>query len=561
MSCRQDDEEDAVEDAVEEAEEGMEDAEAPAETAETGDAVADEEEATEEPQDGFVKFIQEWFEGANGVYGCHWLLRKALSNCLCERCRADPSKADRRAQFKIEHAEHIKTRSDIEKWAKGWTRPYAKSTCMMILSNLYWCFICFNPIAVAERAKVNQNNLELHVPGSPSSESSGSPTSLAETFEGSQPADKSKCSEWSSLRLILEKLGVHELDDPRLGGKIRWVGCYVWKIRLTDPTLSGTLDDRIGELERLHHLDVSFTKVAGNLSSLQRSTKLQFLNLKKTKITGDMSSLQPLTQLLELFLDETNVTGDLLSLQKATQIRKLSLGSTSITGDLSSLRKLEWLQDLVLTDMKVTGDLADLQHLRKTLFIFHAENTLVTGDLSKLILTQLVRLKLPNTKVTGNLRTALKSKELKEIDLAGSNVSGDISALFQWQQLEEVDLSGTQVSGRLGRAWRGQVPQLRILKLTNCKRLAFIPTGEGLLDLRHHFFSNRFPEKLVLPKLIILELSGSPLNGDLMDLMGPLGMCSALASIRAADCGLTGRLPSLWSQDVQMDHFEWKPRA
>lgn len=71
------------------------------ETAETGDAFylgsffrADEEEATEEPH--FAKFIQEWFEGANGVYGCHWLLRKALSNCLCERCRADPLKPDAR---------------------------------------------------------------------------------------------------------------------------------------------------------------------------------------------------------------------------------------------------------------------------------------------------------------------------------------------------------------------------------------------------------------------------------------------------------------------------------
>lgn len=38
---------------------------------------------------------------------------------------------------------------------------------MMIHSNLYWfgfiCFSHFNPIAVAERAKVNQNTLELDV--------------------------------------------------------------------------------------------------------------------------------------------------------------------------------------------------------------------------------------------------------------------------------------------------------------------------------------------------------------------------------------------------------------
>ena len=80
----------------------------------------------------------------------------------------------------------------------------------------------------------------------------------------------------------------------------------------------------------------------------------------------------------------------------------------------------------------------------------------------------------------------------KELDLAGTNVSGDISALFQWKQLEEVDLSGTQMSGRLGRAWRGQAPQLRILKLTNCKQLAFIPTGGALAQAcgigTHQFF-------------------------------------------------------------------------
>ena len=62
----------------------------------------------------------------------------------------------------------------------------------------------------------------------------------------------------------------------------------------------------------------------------------------------------------------------------------------------------------------MTGEVADLQHLRKTLFTFHAENTLVTGDLSKVIWTELVKLKLSNTKVTGNLRMALKSKELKD---------------------------------------------------------------------------------------------------------------------------------------------------
>lgn len=42
-----------------------------------------------------------------------------------------------------------------------------------------------------------------------------------------------------------------------------------------------------------------------------------------------------------------------------------------------------------------------------------------------------------------------------------------------------------------------------------------------------------------------------------MDLLGPLSMCSALASIRAADCGLTGRLPSLWFHDVRLDNNEW----
>eukprot|EP00435_Cladocopium_sp_Y103_P004263 s4182_g1.t1 len=100
-TMEEDDEEGPVEDTVEDAAEGMEDAEAPAETAETGDAFylasffrADEEEATEEPQAGGWMALRRVVRGRQRFHGGHWVLRKALNNCLCERCSADPSKAD-----------------------------------------------------------------------------------------------------------------------------------------------------------------------------------------------------------------------------------------------------------------------------------------------------------------------------------------------------------------------------------------------------------------------------------------------------------------------------------
>ena len=297
--------------------------------------------------------------------------------------------------------------------------------------------------------------------------------------------------------------------------------------------------------------------MGGNLSSLQESTSLRFLNLRKTKIFGDISSLQALSQLLEVYLEDTKASGDLSGFQDLRQMRKLYLSYTFIQGDLSSLRKLEWLQDLTLTQTMVKGQLSATKLWAKNILFLHLDQTFISGDLSSLRgFGDLEQLHLSYTNLTGSLLSLKASQNsLRELYLAGTQVTGDLGDPLIFRKLEEVDLSGTQIFGRFGSAWRGKLPQLRVLKLNNCKQLPFLPLGEDLLDLRSHFYSDQ--SQVILPKLIILELSGSPLNGDLSDLLIPVSSCASLASIRANHCGLTGSLSKIWLKNVQLDAHDW----
>eukprot|EP00438_Fugacium_kawagutii_P004167 Skav224688 [mRNA] locus=scaffold3171:74596:80657:+ [translate_table: standard] len=184
-------------------------------------------------------------------------------------------------------------------------------------------------------------------------------------------------------------------------------GCDVKGIDLAlHETVNGTLDDEIGKLTGLQQLDLSYTKVTGDISSLQGLTQLHWLWLTKTKVAGDLSSLRGLTQLQGLLLRNTKVAGDLNSLQNITKLRQLKLCSTKVTGDLTSLQQLAQLQVLDLKNTKVTGDLASLQGLAK-LQELYLDNTQVAGGVMSLQgLAQLKHFSVANTDVAGNLGSA-----------------------------------------------------------------------------------------------------------------------------------------------------------
>eukprot|EP00913_Durusdinium_trenchii_P006949 g6536.t1 len=309
-------------------------------------------------------------------------------------------------------------------------------------------------------------------------------------------------------------------------------------------------------LKAKKHLYLQNTEVTGNLSSLGNMTRMKRLDLSHTTISGDLEHLRPLRQLRTLRLSDTLVTGDLQSLQ-ASQLQVLALEdgggggdlylpNTKVSGDLMALQNALFLQELTTRESatirpsRISGDLAALKQAMD-LEVLSAENTDISGDLQVLNMKHLNLLHLPNTSVVGHLgslRTAIWLRDLAARQRVERN------------DLEQVDLSRSAVRGKLTAAWRGCCQRLRSLKLSDSSVRLLPPPGPDRDALREIWSEggHRF-----LPDLSILEVSGCPLNASVEEFLAPFLGCSALASLKAAHCGLRGAVPDL-------HHIKWVKR-
>jgi hypothetical protein len=103
-------------------------------------------------------------------------------------------------------------------------------------------------------------------------------------------------------------------------------------------------------LALLEYLDLSYTNVSDrDLAELASLEQLRELNLTGTKVGGDLGYLAGLKHLESLDLYDTRITGaDLLSLVGMKKLRKLDLGNTNVGKDgaanLRQMRQLQWLR-------------------------------------------------------------------------------------------------------------------------------------------------------------------------------------------------------------------------
>lgn len=393
--------------------------------------------------------------------------------------------------------------------------------CLVIGSAI----VFFASVIHAERSKIEHQALETD-PGSHGHE---------------------HCKQWSALKAVLQSLGIDGVDDLKRW-QIIWSKCEVEQINLPGhEKVHGALDERLGELTSLQILDLRDTEgLAGSLSHLQGLTNLIALYLSGSHVAGDLSSLRNLTELNTLVLDGTNITGDLSSLRNRTKLRWLQLDGTKVTGDLSSLRASTGLFRLGLSNTQVVGDLSDL-HL--DLEFLDLSHTAVAGKISGLQkLTKMSHLALSDSDVSGDISSLKALSSLKQIDLSHTIVAGDMAVLLHWKQITSVKLEHAKVSGRLNTSWLGKAQMLRTLKLSYSE-VSFLPAAGDKGDLEKLLLLNSLEEDVTwLPQLNMLELSGCPLQGDVMDLLWLLRKCPNIASIKATNSRLTGSLRSLRGQ-------------
>ena len=278
---------------------------------------------------------------------------------------------------------------------------------------------------------------------------------------------------------------IHPFVPPRKG-------CDVTKI-LYSRDLHGSLAKEFSELRALEKLNLRDNNITGNLEVLKENTALTYLNLQNTRISGDLQSLAKVTKLEHLYLQGTQVSGDLVALSNAKDLEVLGLSETKVYGDLVALSNATDLSYLYLSETKVHGDLASFANL-----------------------TELLTLKLSNTKV-----------------------SGDFSVISQWKKMYRLGLSGTEVTSHPIEKWQKCCEHLKTLDLARTK----IRIVDGFLaNFESYNYSGR-DFNCPFPSLTSLEMTGTPLNITVEELLRTFIGCKELRIFKAADCSLTGPMP------------------
>ena len=145
-------------------------------------------------------------------------------------------------------------------------------------------------------------------------------------------------------------------------------------------------------------------------------------------------------------------------------------------------------------------------------------------------LEHLEKLNLASSKVSGDIAVLHNNTKLKVLHMSGTSIYGDISTMLSWKDIQSVDLSTTSVVGQPDSNWKGCCEELQDLNFARSNVRFWPPqlqTGET-----HSW----------MPKLTNLDLTGSPINGDVSELLKSFQHCTSLGSLQAASSGLTGHL-------------------
>ena len=111
------------------------------------------------------------------------------------------------------------------------------------------------------------------------------------------------------------------------------------------------------ELKDLKELDLSDTKISGDLAVLANCTKMLYLFLRNTAVTGDLAALAEARIIQFLDLSNSKVTGNLGALNGSQPLNWVHLSNTRIAGDVAVLNTWPRIQDVDLSDTEVTGAL------------------------------------------------------------------------------------------------------------------------------------------------------------------------------------------------------------
>ena len=242
------------------------------------------------------------------------------------------------------------------------------------------------------------------------------------------------------------------------------------------------------------------------------------INLYRRDLHGSLAKeFGELRALETLDLRYTNITGNLDVLKESTALRWLYLPNTQVSGNLQSLAKATGLNNLCLRGTQVSGDLVALKNAKGLWFL----------DLSE-------------TKVYGNLGSLANLTKLFYLQLSSTKVSGDLSVILQRKKIGHLGLSGTKVTSHPTEKWQNCCEHLETLELAWTEVRIM---DEFLASFLASFQSFLGAWNCPFPALTTLDMTGTPLNTTVAELLRPFVGCQKLRIFKAAECSLTGPMP------------------
>ena len=336
-------------------------------------------------------------------------------------------------------------------------------------------------------------------------------------------------------------------------------GCDVTAIYIRHRDLHSSLAKEFGELRALQKLDLPDHNITGNLDVPKENTALTWLHLQNTRISGDLQSLAKATKLERLNLQGTQVSGDVAALSNAKGLLALRLSKTQVYGDLVALSNVTELWSLDLSQTKVSGDVVALKNA-KNLEVLGLSETKVSGDLVALSnATDLRYLDLSGTKVHGDMGSLATFTKLANLQLSSTKVSGDFSVILQWQKIQKLGLSGTEVTSHPTEKWQKCCEHLKTLDLSWSK----IHIVDGFLANFESYDFLEAESNCPFPSLTALDMTGTPLNITVVELLRPFVGCKELLMFKAAECSLTGQMPNhvteigFWGEEQDSEIEDW----